>query len=71
MTWESKHKRDISLNKFNLNKSKSLLGKIGSSLAKVGKEVAKIAKERIFQIGILAALSSAVSAFFLIKKADY
>lgn len=45
-----------------------MLDKIESGLVRIGKEVAEIAKERNFQIGILAALSPTVSAFFLIKK---
>lgn len=45
-----------------------MLDKTGASLAKAGKAAVKIAKDRNFQIGVLTALPTTVSAFFLIEK---
>lgn len=45
-----------------------MLDKTGASLAKAGKAAVKIAKDRNFQMGVLTALPTTVSAFFLIEK---
>ena len=56
------------MSKFNLNKLAPMLDKTGAGLAKTGKAVVNIAKDRNFQIGVLTALPTTVSAFFLIEK---
>lgn len=56
------------MSKFNLNKLAPMLDKTGASLAKAGKAAVKIAKDRNFQMGVLTALPTTVSAFFLIEK---
>lgn len=56
------------MSRLNLNKLAPILDKAGVGLAKARKEVAKIVKDRHFQIGVLTALPTTVSAFFLIRK---
>ena len=56
------------MSKFNLNKLAPMLDKTGVSLAKAGKAVVNIAKDRNFQIGVLTAFPTTVSAFFLIEN---
>lgn len=56
------------MSKFNLNKLTPMLDKASVGLAKAGKEVAEVVKDRHFQIGVLTALPTTVSAFFMIRK---
>ena len=45
-----------------------MLDKTAAGLAKAGKAAVEIAKDRNFQIGVLTALPTTVTVFFLIKK---
>lgn len=56
------------MSKFNLNKLAPMLDKASVCLAKARKVVVDVVKDRNFQIGVLTALPTTVSAFFLIKK---
>lgn len=56
------------MSKFNLNKLAPMLDKAGSGLAKVGKVAVDVVKDRNFQIGVLTALPTTISAFILIRK---
>lgn len=56
------------MSKFNLSKFTPMLNKAEKSLEKAGKNVVDMVKDRHFQIGILTALPTTVSAFFLIRK---
>ena len=56
------------MSKFNLNGLAPMLDKAGAGLAKAGKTATEIVKDRHFQIGVLTALPTTVSAFFLIRK---
>lgn len=56
------------MSKFNLNKLAPMLDKTAAGLAKAGKAAVEIAKDRNFQIGVLTALPTTVTAFFLIKS---
>ena len=56
------------MSKFNLNKLAPMLDKAGAGLAKAGKAAGEAVKDRNFQIGVLTALPTTVSAFFLIRK---
>lgn len=56
------------MSKFNLNKLAPMLDKTGAGLAKAGRVAVDVVKDRNFQIGVLTALPTTISAFFLIKK---
>ena len=56
------------MSKFNLNKLVPMLDKTAAGLAKAGKAAVEIAKDRNFQIGVLTALPTTVTAFFLSKE---
>ena len=56
------------MSKFNLNKRAPMLDKVNAGLSKVAKATIEIVKDRNFQIGILTALPTVASAFFLIRK---
>ena len=45
-----------------------MFDEVGADLSKAGKVAVKFAKNRHFQIGVLAALPTSISAFFLIRK---
>ena len=53
------------MSKFNLNKLAPMLDKTAAGLAKAGKAAVEIAKDRNFQIGVLTALPTTVTVFFL------
>ena len=61
-------KRGAAMSKFNINKLTPMLDKAGAGLTKAGKAVVEVVKYRNFQIGVLTALPTTVSAFFLIRK---
>lgn len=56
------------MSKFNFDKFEPMFEKAEDGLAKAGKATVEIIQDRNFQLGVLAALPSTVSAFFLIKK---
>lgn len=56
------------MSRFNLNKLAPMLDKAGAGLAKAGKAAGEAVKDRNFQIGVLTALPTTVSTFFLIRK---
>ncbi len=56
------------MSKFNLNKLAPMIDKAGAGLAKAGKAAVEIVKDRHFQIGVLTALPTTVSAYFVIRK---
>lgn len=56
------------MSKFNLNKLAPMLDKASVGLAKAGKAAIDVIKDRNFQIGVLTALPTTVSAFSLIRK---
>lgn len=56
------------MSKFNFDKFEPMLEKAEGGLAKAGKAAVEIIQDRNFQLGVLTALPSTVSAFFLIKK---
>ena len=45
-----------------------MLDKAGAGLMKAGKAAVEVIKDRNFQIGVLTALPTTVSAFFLVRK---
>ena len=51
-----------------MNKLVPMLDKTAAGLAKAGKAAVEIAKDRNFQIGVLTALPTTVTAFFLSKE---
>ena len=55
------------MRKFDLNKLTPMLDKENAGITKTGKAVVDIVKDRNFQIGVLTALPTTVSAFFLSK----
>ena len=56
------------MSKFNLNRLAPMLDKAGAGLTKAGKAAVEVIKDRNFQIGVLTALPTTVSAFFLVRK---
>ena len=56
------------MSKFNSKKLAPMLDKAGDDLAKARKVIVQIVKDRHFRIGVLTALPTTVSAFFLIRK---
>lgn len=56
------------MSKFNFDKFEPMLEKAEGGLAKAGKAAVEIIQDRNFQLGVLTALPSTLSAFFLVKR---